>query len=415
MSLIMWAVGIVFGLCSILAYVELGTMLPRSGGEKEYLDYEYRKPRTMVPFMFCLTLCFLTRPGSCAADSIVVGTHWDPWAEKAIGVGVITLCCLIHACSTTWGLRINNALTVVKTLVLVFIAITGIVVAAGGAPHVPNTHNFENVFAGTSQNGNGYASALIKVAFTVGSGNNVNYILDELKDPIRTLKVSAAVSFSIITVLYMVVNAAYFIVVPKAVMLASSTTVAAEFCTRVFGPASNSVLPALIALSAFGATSTITVTSGRVIMEAARDGYFPYGSVFGRPSSFSGAPTWAFLIHWLATTVLIVGPPSGVYNFFVDVAGYPLTYFTVLAVVGMLWLRKTEPEKARPFRAPLATSILLILYNIFLIIFPFVPTVESDSDLPYWLYPVIGIAVIALTAVLWYIRMVWFGGLHRAL
>lgn len=300
---------------------------------------------------------------------------------------------------------------------------------------MPNTHNFENIFAGTSQNGNGYASALIKVAFTVGSGNNVNYILDELKDPIRTLKVSAAVSFSIITVLYMVVNVAYFIVVPKAVISGSTTTVAAEFCTRVFGPASSSVLPALIALSAFGATSTITVTSGRVIMEAARDGYLPYGSVFGRPSSFSGAPTWAFLIHWLITTIVIVGPPAGAYNFFVDVAGCkqninegrrmmmlinipsidPLGYFTVLAVVGMLWLRRTEPEKTRPFTAPWVTSVLLILYNIFLIIFPFVPTGHSDSDLPYWLYPVIGVAVIGVTAVLWYIRMIRFDGIHRAL
>jgi hypothetical protein len=35
---------------------------------------EYRKPKALAPFLFCMAMIVLTRGGACAVDSIVVGT-----------------------------------------------------------------------------------------------------------------------------------------------------------------------------------------------------------------------------------------------------------------------------------------------------------------------------------------------------
>lgn len=101
-----------------------------------------------------------------------------------------------------------------------------------------------------------------------------SYILDELKNPIRTLKSSTLAGITIVGVLYTLANVAYFAVVPFDVILTSKTVVAGEFFVRVFGgPAGSVVLPVLVALSALGSVMCMSFTAGRVIFEAARDGY----------------------------------------------------------------------------------------------------------------------------------------------
>ena len=70
-SLIMWLVGALIAACGTMVYIELGTVclffcwiqyldlahisikgLPRSGGEKNYLEYIYRRPKFMVTCIF---------------------------------------------------------------------------------------------------------------------------------------------------------------------------------------------------------------------------------------------------------------------------------------------------------------------------------------------------------------------------
>ena len=57
-----------------------------------------------------------------------------------------------------------NFFTVLKTVLLLFIVITGLVVLAGGAPRVKDPHaSFRNAFANSATTGNPYATALFKV------------------------------------------------------------------------------------------------------------------------------------------------------------------------------------------------------------------------------------------------------------
>jgi amino acid transporter len=45
--------------------------------------------------------------------------------------------------------------------------------------------------------------------------SNANYVLSEMRDPIRTIKKAAPIALSVITATYLMVNVAYFVVVDK--------------------------------------------------------------------------------------------------------------------------------------------------------------------------------------------------------
>jgi len=64
----MWLVGAVIAACGTSVYIELGTGLPRSGGEKNYLEFIYRKPRFMVTFIFMMYTLIM---GTATANSVV--------------------------------------------------------------------------------------------------------------------------------------------------------------------------------------------------------------------------------------------------------------------------------------------------------------------------------------------------------
>jgi amino acid transporter len=425
MGLTIWVIGGIVSYFGVLAYLELGCMLPRSGGEKEYLDTEYRRPRALMPFIFCMSLIFLIRPGSCAADSIVVGDYilfsaqtTNEWAARGIGVAVITSICIIHSLSVRGGIAIQNVLTGVKVVTLLFICMTGIVAAAGGIPSVPKTGNFDNSFAGTSANGNAYASALFKVFFAYDGWNNANYILDELKNPIRTLKISALSGITLVTILYTVANIAYVVVVPKDDIINATTLVAAEFFHRVFGPVAGArVLPILVAISAYGSVMCMTFTAGRVIFEAAKEGYLPFADFFATVSRFE-TPMNAFIIHWVMTMALMLAPPPGeAYNFIIDLTGYPSWIFYGASVLGLIVLRYTAADLPRPFRSPQVFNGLFILTCAFLVILPFVPSQsssQSDTTLPYWLYPTLGLIFIFASIGLWYWQIVVRKAMNRS-
>lgn len=244
----------------------------------------------------------------------------NPWVERGIGVAVNTTICLLHAWSAKWGLRINNTMSFLKIIMLIFVCLTGLIAAAGGISGVTPIDAFSNAFEGTRRSGNEYAAAMLKVLYAYSGWNNATYIMDELKNPIRTLKVASISAISLLATLFMIANIAYFSVVPKEVLLggaggSSTNTIAGEFLVRIFGEKANIVMPLLIALSTFGCTSSMTYSGSRVMLEAAKEGYIPFSNFFGQVSS-RHTPANILILYWVMTMLYMLAPPPGdAYNF----------------------------------------------------------------------------------------------------
>lgn len=88
---------------------------------------------------------------------------------------------------------------------------------------------------------------------------NVNSVLNEVKNPVKTLKSAASTALLTACILYVLVNIAYFLVVPIDEIADSGELIAALFFQRVFGAqAGRVILPIAVALSAAGNVMVVT-------------------------------------------------------------------------------------------------------------------------------------------------------------
>lgn len=108
-SLMMWFAGTVIAFTGLLVYMELGTALPRNGGEKNYLEYMFPRPKFLVTAMYASYVFFL---GWASGNSIVVGEYIlnaagkevTQWNSRGIGLAVITFAFLINGINVKAGL-----------------------------------------------------------------------------------------------------------------------------------------------------------------------------------------------------------------------------------------------------------------------------------------------------------------------
>ncbi|KAK7685504.1 hypothetical protein QCA50_011368 [Cerrena zonata] len=190
-------------------------MFPRSGGEKVYLEAVYKKPRHLATVVFATNAILLgfTASGCIVfASNILVaaGHSADRWATRGIALGVIVFVTLLHGFTPRLGVFIMNALSLFKIVLLLFVVITGWVVLSGHTSVADPHANFRNAFAGSSHSSNDYATAMFKVLNAYAGWANVNYVLNNVKNPIRTLKIAGPLGLGICAVLYLLANVALF-------------------------------------------------------------------------------------------------------------------------------------------------------------------------------------------------------------
>jgi L-type amino acid transporter 9 len=66
----LWVLGFVLSFAGLFIWLEYGTMFPRSGGEKVYLEAVYRKPKYLATVIFAANAILL---GFTASGCIVCG------------------------------------------------------------------------------------------------------------------------------------------------------------------------------------------------------------------------------------------------------------------------------------------------------------------------------------------------------
>ena len=67
----LWVLGLAFSLCGLFIWLEFGTMYPRSGGEKVYLEAVYRRPKHLSTLIFAAYAIFLNFSSAGCLVSLV--------------------------------------------------------------------------------------------------------------------------------------------------------------------------------------------------------------------------------------------------------------------------------------------------------------------------------------------------------
>lgn len=319
LSLFIWVAGMLIAGAGMMVYLEFGTGIPRNGGEKNYLEYVYRKPRFLATGLYTGYVILLGWAGS---NSVVFGEYIlhaanvevNRWNQRGVGLACITTAFLIHGLALKWGLRLQNLLGVIKLCIILLIVVSGWA-ALGGALRIEKPNNFDNAFKGTSGSAYGVVTTLYNVIWSYIGYSNANYALSETRNPIRTLKIAAPTALITVAVLYMFVNIAYFAAVPAEEIISSKRLVAASLFRNVFGPRAERALSVFVALSAFGNVLSVIFSQGRLVQELGREGILPFSRLWASNRPLN-APLAGLFEHWLVSVIIMLAPPPGdAYNF----------------------------------------------------------------------------------------------------
>lgn len=277
LSLMYWFIGYLVAGASLAVYLEFASYFPnRSGSEVVYLEQAFPRPRYLFPVTFAIQTVILS---FSASNAIVLAQYLfringhspTPWELKGVAVAGYTVAVLLLAFQTRFSYRLSNAIGAVKLITLIFVAITGLVVL-GGNTSVKDPHaNFRDAFDSTSTTVYGVTNALVKIIFSYAGYENAFNVVNEVKNPVRSIRNSGTISLTIVAVLYMLANIAYFAAVPAAELKKSKQVAASLFFQKVFGD-SGAVkgLNFLIALSAFGNLIAVLLGQSRLIRECGR-------------------------------------------------------------------------------------------------------------------------------------------------
>ncbi len=414
-AMVLWLVGTIIGFTGLLVYMEWGVAIPRNGGEKNYLEYVYTKPRFLATAMYATYVFFL---GWASGNSIVFGQYIltaaevdvTRWNQRGIGIACITFAFLVHSLAKKWGIYLQNVLGIFKLVVIVFIAITGWVALGGGIHNdeVAGKANFKNSFEGTTSSAYAIVTCLYNIIWSYVGYSNANYALGEAKNPVKTLKIAAPIAYIFVAIIYMLVNVAYFAVVPKEQFASSGTILAATFFKIAFGSTAQKAMSVLVAISALGNVMSVIFSQGRIIQQLGREGILPFPKFFATSKPFN-SPFVGLFQHWVVCIITIIAPPPGdAYNFIMNLISYPLNVVNAFVAGGLLYIylqkKRGKITWDPPFHASIPVTLFFFLANLFLIVAPYIAPDGDNSvyiDLPYWLHCVVGTGILLAGGIYW--------------
>lgn len=119
-----------------------------------------------------------------------------------------------------------------------------------------------------------------------------------------------------------------------------------------------------------------------------------------------GTPLGPYTLKWGLTLLMILAPPAGdAFNFVVDLAVYPSSFFAFLMAVGIFFVRFRRKKLGVPrlrgseggFRAWDVAVVFSILVNLYLLVMPWYPPSSgaTGGDVSFWYgtYVVTGIGM----------------------
>jgi len=146
-------------------------------------------------------------------------------------------------------------------VLMAIMVIAALVVLIGGSrPGVgSNFRSWDKIWDGSVWNVGTISTALFKVSYSFAGYGNVNNVLNEVHNPVKTLKSAAPMALLTVFVAYMIINVAYFLALPIEEIKNSGELIAALFFTEVFGEnVGRKLLPLMIAVSAVGNVMVVT-------------------------------------------------------------------------------------------------------------------------------------------------------------
>lgn len=372
-----WVLGGLISLCACVAFAELGSMFPDSGGQYIYLREAYGD---LVAFLYGWMLFAVANGGTIAALSVASAAYmgdivpaisqehvmatvnipyltlggghllWTSFAviftrAHAVGLVLILVLTFVNVFGLRWGALLQNVSTWTKFLAMSAFVVLGFAVGKG------HWGNFRAQTAGGLTMGlspgqliSALGIGMIAVFFAYDGWVYITWVAGEVKDPRRNVPLSMVLGVLAVGAIYIAMNATYVYAMPLS-EIAKYETIAHAAASVLFSSGAAVWLSAMIAISCFSAAATCTLSGARVYLAMAQDGVFFRRMAVIHPRwrtpafSLIGQGIWAAILT-------LSGRYDQLYTYVIF--GMVLSY--TLTVIGLFVLRWRRPDVPRPYR-----------------------------------------------------------------
>ncbi|XP_076111587.1 b(0,+)-type amino acid transporter 1-like isoform X1 [Mytilus galloprovincialis] len=372
LSLIVWGLGGMISLLGSLSYAELGCIIRKSGGEYAYIGAAMGR---VLAFLYAWTKIIVLTPSSVAIITLTFAQYFITFFPycgipdvplKIIAATIIVTLTIINCYDTRAGASVQVIFTAAKLIALVIIVIGGLVKLGQG-----HTATMKTGFDGTVGSASGVALAFYDALWAYDGWNNLNYITEELKNPYVNLPRANIVGVLLVTVLYVLTNISYLVVLGTDGLL-ESDAVAVTWGEEVLGSA-GIIMPIFVLCSTFGAANGSLFSGVRTLYSAARDEQFPEILSYVNCRRYTPIPCLIFTAI-LSLLMLIPGDIGQLIDFF----SFAAWLFYALAIVSLFILRWKMKDAHRPIKVFLLLPMIFLVCSIYLVIAPIIqdPRVE---------------------------------------
>ena len=364
-----WVVGGVIALCGAAAYAELGSLMPRAGGEYVYLREAYHPA---VGFMSGWVSLVVGFSAPIAAAALLFASYIAALfpalggvvETKIIACVLIAAMTALHVFDTRLGSRVQTWFTIIKVLLIVGFVVAGLLVGSGDWGHFASRGDGLSTL-GTRAGAANYATALMYVSFAYSGWNAAAYIAGEIKDPQHTLPRALLLGTGVVMLLYITLNLVFLYAVPPEAMAVDpiKQPVGDLAARALFGTHAGDLLSSMIALALMSAVSAMMMAGPRVYATMAADHALPKPLAY---YSKRGVPSVAVVVQCvLAMAFAIASDPDGLMR----LVGFTLAMFAALTVGAVFVFRARGKVAAYRMPGYPVTPVLFIAVSVWTVYF----------------------------------------------
>ena len=342
--LLLWALGGLIAVCGSMTYAELGSALPRSGGEYNFLTEIYHPSAGFISGWISATIGF-SAPTALAA--ITFSTYLltifpeinNDWLRKIIACSLIVILAFIHSNNRKSSGGLQMMFTVMKVGVIILFCFGAILFAKNIQPisFSPNSNDISTIFSGS------FAVSLIYVSYAYTGWNAATYLSSEIERPQKYLPLILISGTTIVTVLYILLNFVFLSVAPIEDMQGKIEIgfIAAQ---SAFGGSVANFTGLVLSLLLISTVSAMTLAGPRVLQVIGED--FKVLNILSRKRK-DGIPSTAIYIQSLIAIIFIM---SSSFESILVFAGFTLALNSFVTVIAVFVLRSKQPNLPRPYK-----------------------------------------------------------------
>ena len=342
--LLAWLLGGLVSLCGALAYAELASRHPETGGEYAFLQKGLGRG---AAFLFAWSRMTVIQTGAIAAVAFAFGDYASEivrLGEKssAVWAAVATVALtLLNFAGTLQSKTLQKVMEVLLITALVLLALAALTAGATPKPAAPPA-------AGAHLS---FGLAMIFVLFTYGGWNEAAYLAGEVRDARRNMGRILVWGIVAVTALYLLVNLGYLAALGLD-GIRDSKAVAADVMRLLAGERGVVLVALIVCVSALTTINAAIFTGARTNWALGRD-YAMFRGL-GNWRESGSTPANALLLQGAITLALIVAGSATPDGFGAMVAYTAPVFWIFFLLTGVtLFVFRRRGGETPAFRTPL--------------------------------------------------------------